>query len=229
MSAPNFNCRANSKYIYAFCMWQDFDEYKEDLKKNDPEYWEEMKDYYEGDNSYWDWSEDETYFYMECLNEDLKEFANGHEGMQIKFNGWSRNDANTEIATVSKRFKFGGQEWFTTLSIDIEYGYYCGWALDWNVKEIIDGWTDCGIEDMEDEELAECLRDFSYTNNCYYGLNAGMAKILAPRFRNRIKAVVREIADVIEQALQKTAPHCLGGFCLGNGEGIYFEKKQEIA
>ena len=32
MSAPNFNCHHNSRHLNVFCIWDDFDSYKEDGK-----------------------------------------------------------------------------------------------------------------------------------------------------------------------------------------------------
>lgn len=75
MSAPNFNCHHNSRHLNVFCIWDDFDSYKEDLKTEDPDYYKELSDYLEDPASYafYEWCDDEKDYYLNFLEESLKE------------------------------------------------------------------------------------------------------------------------------------------------------------
>jgi len=222
MSAPNFSCRTNSRYIYAFCEPSDFEAYKNDLKENDPDYYEENEDYLEGDYAYNDWYEDEKDYYLNWLSEALSDAAKDHQGLDIDFMDLSSGRVydGTELAVIKKSITFAGIDFEVALSLDFEAGYYAGFAIDWNYKNICD-FDGCNLDELSDEDLAEALRDYHYWSNSYAGLNAGLSKALAPKLRKRLAEAISEASEVIEQALQTVSPYHLTGFCLGNGEGIY--------
>lgn len=230
MSAPNFSCNPNSNYIYAFCDYSDFEDYKKELQNDDPEYYEENQDYLEGDFAYSDWYENEKDYYLTWLEEALNEAAAGKSNINIDFIDLAKTNVydGTELATVTNNFVFAGIDFSVKLSINFEAGYYAGFAIDWNYSELLDSF-DGKPDDLDDEDYSEALRDYRYYYNKYYGLNPGLAKALAPKLRKRTEKAISEAAEVIENALQKVAPYHLTGFCIDNGEGIYSDHKNKAA
>ena len=228
MSAPNFNCSHNSRHLYAFCCFNnDFDAYKKDLKENDPDYYEENEDYLE--NSSWaesDWYDSEKEYYLDWLKEALEEKF----GRKCDFIDHVKNHVydGTEICTISKTVTFAGIDFDLEVSIDFEAGYYEGFKLDWNIKEL--AVIECdSVDDLEDQDLIDILTGDIYYSYYRDGLKLGLAKMLAPKFRKRLENELKALTDGIDDCLEKVAPCCVEGHCLSNGEGIYWPVEKEKA
>lgn len=229
MSAPNFNCSHNSRHLYAFCCFNnDFDAYKKDLKENDPDYYEENEDYLE--NSSWaesDWYDSEKEYYLDWLKEALEEKF----GRQCDFIDLLKNHVydGTEICTISKSITFAGIDFDFEVSIDFEAGYYEGFKLDWNIKNLA-GYECDSVDDLENQDLIDILTGDTYYGWSYRdGLKLGLAKMLAPKFRKRLENELKALTDGIDDCLEKVAPCCVEGHCLSNGEGIYWPVEKEKA
>ena len=136
-----------------FCISQDFEAYKKDSKENDPDWYEENEDYLE--NSPWaqsDWYDEEKRYYLDWLEEKLKE-----SGLNARnFADAGKVCDGDEVCTVGTSFRFAGIDFDLVVSIDFEAGYYDGFKLDWNIKEI------CGIDTdslkwIDAEDLTDAL------------------------------------------------------------------------
>jgi len=216
MSAPNFNCHHNSRHLNVFCIWDDFDSYKEDLKTEDPDYYKELQDYFEDPASYAfsEWYDDEKDYYLNFLEESLKEKFG--QSVSVKKDHVYDGDS---ICTISRSFRFAGINFDIKVGIYFEAGYYCGFKLDWDFDSICD--YDC-MPDLEG--AVYLLSDNCWHDNLgYLGLNAGLAKALAPKFLNRFNTELKNLTDLIDDCLDSVAPHKWSGVCLSNGEGIYWE------
>lgn len=223
MSAPNFNCSHNSRHMAVFCISQDFEAYKKDSKENDPDWYEENEDYLE--NSPWaqsDWYDEEKRYYLDWLEEKLKE-----SGLNARnFADAGKVCDGDEVCTVGTSFRFAGIDFDLVVSIDFEAGYYDGFKLDWNIKEI------CGIDTdslkwIDVEDLTDALTGTWTGWGSYREYNSpGLAKMLAPKLRKRIERELAALTGKIDDCLEAIAPHCWEGMTLGNGEGIYFEQKE---
>lgn len=223
MSAPNFNCSHNSRHMAVFCISEDFEAYKKDSKENDPDWYEENEDYLE--NSPWaqsDWYDEEKRYYLDWLEEKLKE-----SGLNARnFADAGKVCDGDEVCTVGTSFRFAGIDFDLVVSIDFEAGYYDGFKLDWNIKEI------CGIDTdslkwIDAEDLTDALTGTWTGWGSYREYNSpGLAKMLAPKLRKRIERELAALTGKIDDCLEAIAPHCWEGMTLGNGEGIYFEQKE---
>lgn len=210
MSAPNFNTRHNARHLYAFCIWDDHDAYVEETKKE-----------YDEDEvtpaDYSDWYDEEKRYYLNWLEEELT----AKFGRALDFGADVSNVFDgSEVCTVGRCFKFAGQEIGFLLGVYFQAGYYCGFALDWDLKDVES--YDC-LADLEC--CADILRDERWTGTRYAprGLNAGLSKALAPKFRARLEKEIKALGDDISDVLEKIAPHKWEGVVASNGEGFYFD------
>lgn len=232
MSAPNFNCSHNSRHLYAFCCFDcDYEAYKKDLKENDPDYYEENEDYLENSEfAVSDWYDEEKDYYLNWLEEKLNETAK-NSGLKVDFIDLAKNRVydGTELCTVSKTITFAGIGFDLELSIDFEAGYYEGFKLDWNIKNLA-GYECDGLDDLSDQDLIDALTGDTYYGYYYRdGLKSGLAKMLAPKFRKRLEKELKAMIDVIDNSLEAICPCCVEGHCLSNGEGIYWRIDKEKA
>ena len=219
MSAPNFRCNTNSRYIYAFCEHGDFEKYvKENAEGWGIEDDDQMSDALNDSGLYRDWEEDEKEYYLEWLREELAKTTKG-DGMAADFTEEKACEVSDgdEVATVRRFFDFAGGRFMVEASIDFEAGYYEGFALDWNIKAIegCNSYWHSSVDSLPDADgCAEMLRDETELNN-------GLCKALAAKLANRIKNELNTATEAIEKALQTVSPYHLTGCCACNGEGIY--------
>lgn len=228
MSAPNFNCSHNSRHLNVFCISEDFELYKKDSKENDPEWYEENEDYLENSPyAQTDWYDNEKDYYLEWLEEKLME-AKKEKGLDVDFIDLAKNHVcdGDEICTVSRSFRFAGLDFDIKISIDFEAGYYDGFKLDWNIKDVLGYETD-DLDYITDDDFCEALQGYYTAWGDYRSYNSpGLAKMLAPKLRKRIERELAALTGKIDDCLEAIAPHCWEGMTLGNGEGIYFEQKE---
>ena len=225
MSAPNFSCRSNSQYIYAFCEPSEFDEYVEENK----ELWgieteEELEDAKQNSELYSDWYDEEKDYYLNWLEEELNKMTADGTGLYSDFTESTRIIDGDEVAEVRKYIQFAGGEFMVMASIDFEAGYYAGFALDWNVKKVegTRSWYSSFDYMPDARDCAEMLREET-------DLNEGLCKALAPKLQARLEAAMDEVTEAIEKALQTVSPYHLTGVCASNGEGFYTNHKEKAA
>lgn len=192
MGTFNFHPDHNTPHKAVFCLWDDFDEYKEDIKE---EYGEDSKEYRRelSDYAYGDWCEYEQDYFGEMLKEDLKT-AFGYP-VDVDF-------SREEICSVGHTWNFAGMNFCTSVGIRLEVGYYAGFALDWEVKCVLDSYC----EEIPDRETAIWyLRD---------GVNEGLAVALADKFIKRCERELASITDKLDKILMELAPHNMEiGWC----------------
>lgn len=221
MSAPNFSCRNNSQYIFAFCEHSDFEKYidenREALDLETEEDVESAK--YDDTYLYEDWYNDSKECYLSSLEHVLDEEVSKYPGVYSDFTELNSNRIydGDEVATVRKYIQFAGAEFMVMASIDFEAGYYEGFALDWNVKKIegVTGSYNSSFDFQPDEH------DCRYLLEDCTDLNAGLCVALAAKLEARLKQAINDVTDIIEDALKQVAPYHLSGMVASNGEGFY--------
>jgi hypothetical protein len=219
MSAPNFSCRHNAQYIYAFCDHSDFEDYVDENK----DLWgieteEELENAkFQDSYLYSDWYDMEKDYYLEWLEEELENVVKAKEGFYSDFTESLAHNIydGDEVASVRKYVTFAGTEFMVMASIDFEAGYHEGFALDWNIKNVAD------YDYMPDRD--DCENILSYNTD----LNQGLCKALAAKLQARLEKALDDVTDVIETALKTVCPYHLTGFCLSNGEGIYTNHREQ--
>lgn len=231
MSAPNFNCSHNSRHLNVFCISEDFELYKKDSKENDPEWYEENADYLENSPyAQTDWYDNEKDYYLEWLEEKLME-AKKEKGLDVDFIDLAKNHVcdGDEICTVSRSFRFAGLDFDIKISIDFEAGYYDGFKLDWNIKDVLGYETD-DLDYITDDDFCEALQGYYTAWGDYRSYNSpGLAKMLAPKLRKRVEKELEALTGIVDDCLEAIAPHCWEGSVFSNGEGIYFEVEKKAA
>lgn len=226
MSAPNFSCRHNAQYIYAFCDHSDFEKYVEENK----DIWEidsdeDLESYLTSDCLYSDWYDSEKDYYLEWLEDELNKLTAYGTGLHLFFTESCRITDGDEVAEIRRYFNFAGGEFMISAAIDFEAGYYEGFALDWRIKtaEGTGSYWHTSLDELPDSyDCANMLEDETT-------LNAGLCKALAPKLAAKFDKELAVITEAIEQALKTVCPYHLTGFCMSNGEGIYTNHKDEQA
>lgn len=211
MSAPNFNCCPNTKKIYAFCMSEDYDRYCEDDREqmaDDPDY--------DGPICAEFWYDDEKDYYMQWLHEELQTTFGDRVGT---FHGEAMDGC--AITTIRVPFTFAGTEWPVEVALRLHAGYYDGFTIDWDLTKALNYYSD--IFPDEQDCIDELTADTWHYDRCIpSNINAGLAKILAPKMIKRLQAALDDTTDKIDAVLDKIAPHKWHGHCMSNGEGIYW-------
>ncbi|MBO4719999.1 MAG: hypothetical protein J5658_09010 [Prevotella sp.] len=233
MSAPNFNCSHNSRHLYAFLEHSDFESYVDENK----EIWgleseDEVNNVKFYDSCIYDeWYQDEKRYYLEWLEEKLME-ANKEKGLKVDFIDLDKNHVydGDEICTVSRSFRFAGIDFDLEVSINFEAGYYEGFKLDWQYKDVL-GYDTDALEYITDNDLFEALKgSYNYSWYEWRDINSpGLAKMLVPKLRKRMEKELKEITDYIDDCLEAVAPYCLEGCCASNGEGFYWPADKKAA
>ncbi len=221
MSAPNFSCRTNSQYIFAFCAHSDFEKYIDEnrevleLETEDDVENAKFRDSYLHD----DWFNDSKECYLSSLEQVLDEEVSKHPGVYSDFTELNSNSIydGDEVATVRKYIQFAGGEFMVIASIDLEAGYYEGFALDWNIKKVegVTGSYCSSFDFLPDEHNCKYLLE-----DCT-DLNAGLCVALAAKLEAKLEAAMDDVTNIIEEALKQVAPYHLSGMVASNGEGFY--------
>ena len=227
MATCNFSTKHNATYIFAFCEHGDFEKYVEENKEIlDIETEEELeKANFENEYLYSDWYDQEKEDRLNWLEEELDKAVSAKKGLYSDFTESQANHITDgdEVATVRKYITFAGAEFMVMVSIDFEAGYYEGFTLDWNVKQVEGTFGGYDFDQIPDAD------DCAYLLAENTDLNEGLQKALASKLQARLEAALDEVTDAIETALKSVSPYHLTGFCLGNGEGIYTNHKSDNA
>ena len=223
MATCNFSLRYNSDFLYAFCESSDFEKYLEDYKQaNDFNEDEEDEDSLR-EALYSDWYDDEKEYYIDWLEEELNKLTAYGTGLESDFTGMPSRKITDgdELAQVWKNIQFAGGEFTVMAAIDFEAGYYEGFALDWRIKSITGNYGGYDFDCMPDrEDCRELLADNT-------DLNEGLQKALADKLQARLEAALDDVTGAIEKALKTISPYHLTGVCASNGEGFYFNHKND--
>lgn len=207
MGTFNFNPDHNTPYKAVFCQWEDHDAYKEDIKK---EFGEDSEEYQRelSDDAYSDWYAREKDYYMEHLAEDLKREFN--RDIDVKHDACD----GQQVCSIGNAWSYGNMNFYTEVGIYLEAGYYEGFALDWEINQMLDCYTD-EVPDIPD--AINYLRD---------DFNEGLAVALAPKFIKRCEKELASITDKLDDILMHLAPHCMTiGWCCGEHKDEYLNKK----
>lgn len=197
MGTFNFSAKHNSPHKAVFCTWEDHYKYKEQLIQ---EYGEEKArqfSAFDDKYGYSDFFDSEKEWYMEQLKLELEK-AFGHTLKDMNANARD----GQEVCRVGHTWTFGGMNFYTEVGIYLEAGYYEGFALDWEINEMLDCYTD----EIPDTETA-----ISYLED---NMNPGMAKMLAGKFIKKCERELKSITDKIDTILMELAPHNMEiGWC----------------
>lgn len=209
MGTFNFHPDHNTPYKAVFCLWEDRDDYKNDIKE---EYGEDSEEYQRelSDDAYSYWCDFEKDYYMELLQEDLQRVF----GNLFKNNMNERAYDGQQVCSIGKTWTFGNMNFYTEVGIYLEAGYYEGFALDWKINSMLDCYTD-EVPDIPD--AIDYLRD---------DFNEGLAVALAPKFIKRCEKELASITDKLDDILMHLAPHCMTiGWCCGEHKDEYLNNK----
>lgn len=201
MSCPNFPTSYNTRNIYAFDMYCDYDKYVESYEPDDDEEPESHESW--SDFSYYDHLEDIAYRLKEAFGDYAVSFPNRRDSYRRE---------GRIIATIQKSILFAG--YYRTVSVDVVAigGYWDGWMADVMLNRANDfDWLP-DADDLE-YELTHDLDD-----------NVGLARMLAPKLSKRLEATYNDLLYPIDEILAGCCDHKLG--CTGifsNGEATYAE------
>lgn len=208
MGTWNFSGDHNTPHKAVFCMWEDHDAYKEEMRQ---EYDEETLENMMGMDDqfgYSDWYDSEKEYYMEMLADDLKE-AFGHK---IDVDGKARD--GQKVCTIEGGFYFAGIYFPFSVGIFLESGYYEGFALDWKITSLFDSEYYDELPDKP-EDIIHHLTEWPCWNwHDSYRTPPGLAKMLAPKLLKRQQKELKQITDKLDKILMDLAPHNMEiGWC----------------